>query len=376
LLTYKDARPWAAAIKEAVASRKMPPWYADPHVGTFSNDRSLSRADIDTLVAWAEDGAKAGETADAPKPIEFADGWSIGKPDYVVEMPSSFAVPASGTIDYQYFLVPTNFKEDKYVRFAEARPGDRGLVHHIIAFIREPGSPWMKDIKPGVAFVPKGDEDGGFGGEFLVGYAPGLPPETLKPGQAKLVKAGSDIILQMHYTANGKAGQDRSRVGFIFTNEPPKERVFMLAAANEQFAIPPGNANYEVKSKFQLQDDSTLQAFLPHMHFRGKDFEYRVTYPDGRTETLLRVPHYDFNWQLEYSLAKPKFLPKGSVIDCTAHFDNSANNKYNPDPSKEVHFGEQTWEEMMIGFFEVSFDPAKNPMDLIVAKDKQKRASE
>jgi hypothetical protein len=371
LLTYQEARPWAAAMKVAVVSRTMPPWFADPHVGKFSNDRSLSKAEIETLAAWAENGAKAGEPSDAPKSTEFAEGWSIGRPDYVVEMPASFDVPASGTIDYQYFVVPTDFKEDKYVRFAEARPGDRTRVHHIIAFIRERGNPWMKEIKPGVAFVPKRDsEDGGFGGEFLVGYAPGLPPETLKPGQAKLVKAGSDIILQMHYTANGKAGHDRSKVGFIFANEPPKERVFMLAADNEKFAIPPGNSNYEVQSKFQVQDDSTLQAFLPHMHFRGKDFEYRVTYPSGQTETLLRVPHYDFNWQLEYYLREPKFLPKGSIIECTAHFDNSANNKYNPDPSKEVHFGEQTLEEMMIGFFEVSFDPAKNPMDLIVAKDK------
>jgi hypothetical protein len=264
LLTYKDARPWAAAMKEAVVSRKMPPWFADPHVGKFSNDRSLSKSDVHTLVAWAESGAIAGDPGEGLKPVDFTDGWSIGKPDYVVEMPAAFEVPANGTIDYQYFLVPTNFKEDKYVRLAEARPGDRALVHHIIAFIREPGSSWMKDIKPGVAFVPKhdgGDGDGGgFGGEFLVGYAPGLPPETLKPGQAKLVKAGSDIILQMHYTANGKAGQDRSRVGFIFTNEPPKERVFMLAADNEQFAIPPGNSNYEVTSKFQVQADAKLQA--------------------------------------------------------------------------------------------------------------------
>lgn len=382
MLTYKETRPWAASMKEAVVSRKMPPWFADPHYGKFANDRTLSKADIDTIVAWADTGGQEGDPHDAPQKIEFAEGWSIGKPDYVVEMPAEFDVPASGTIEYQYFLIPIGFTEDKYVRLAEARPGNRTLVHHIIAFIREPGSPWLKDIQPGVAFVPKkndgqGDGGGGFGGEFLVGYAPGLPPETLKPGQAKLVKAGSDIILQMHYTANGKPGKDRSRVGFIFANEPPKERVFMLAADNEKFAIPPGDPNYEVQSSFQVQEDTTLQAFLPHMHFRGKDFEYRVKYPDGKAETLLSVPHYDFNWQLVYYLKDPKPLPKGSVIECTAHFDNSANNKYNPDPTKEVHFGEQTWDEMMIGFFEVSFDPAKNPMDIIVPKDKQqKRASE
>jgi hypothetical protein len=378
LLSYKEARPWAAAMKEAVLSKKMPPWFADPHYGKFSNDRSLSKAEIDTLVSWAETGAKEGDPKDAPKPLEFAEGWSIGKPDWVIEMPMAFDIPATGTVDYQYFLVPTGFKEDRYVRMAEARPGDRQLVHHIIAFVREPGNPWLKDLKPGVPFVPKqdrgrGGDGGGFGGEFLVGYAPGLPAETLKPGQAKLIKAGSDIILQMHYTANGKPGTDKSRVGFVFTNEAPKERVFMLAAGNEKFAIPPGNPNYEVHSQFQLQADATLQQFLPHMHFRGKDFEYRVKYPNGETETLLSVPKYDFNWQLVYYLAEPKPLPKGSIIECTAHFDNSANNKYNPDPAKEVHFGEQTWEEMMIGFFEVSFDPNTNPMDLMRPKDQQKK---
>jgi hypothetical protein len=372
MLSYKEARPWAAAIKTAVLTKKMPPWFADPHYGKFSNDRSLTLAEISTLVAWAETGAKQGDTKDAPPPREFVEGWAIGKPDYVVEMPAEFSIPASGTVDYQYFLVPTGFTEDKYVRVAEARPGNHQLVHHIIAFVRPPGSKWMKDLKPGVAFVPKrdgnGGGDGGFGGEFLVGYAPGLPPEILGPGQAKLVPAGSDLILQMHYTANGKAGTDRSKVGFIFGKEPPKERVMMLAAGNEKFVIPPGDANYEVTSKFQLQEEATLTQFLPHMHFRGKDFEYRVTYPDGKTEMLLSVPHYDFNWQLTYYLETPKRLPKGSVIECTAHFDNSPNNKYNPDPTKSVRFGEQTWEEMMIGFFEVAFDPSMNPMDLFRPK--------
>jgi hypothetical protein len=380
MLSYKETRPWAASIKQAVLTKKMPPWFADPHYGHFSNDPSLSRAEIETLTAWADTGAKEGDSKDAPKPIEFAEGWRIGKPDVIVDMPMEFDIPASGTVDYQYFVVPTNFKEDKYVQLAEARPGNRALVHHIIAFVREPGNPWMKDAKPGVAFSPKRDGKDGDGargfGEFLVGYAPGTVPEMLKPGQAKLVKAGSDLILQMHYTANGKAGKDRSRIGFVFADKPPKERVFMLAAGNEEFAIPPGNSNYEVKSRFQLQAEATLTQFLPHMHFRGKDFEYIATYPDGRKETLLSVPHYDFNWQLSYYLAEPKLLPKGTLIDCTAHFDNSANNKYNPDPTKEVHFGEQTWEEMMIGFFEVSFDPNVNPMDLMRARPGQKKASD
>jgi hypothetical protein len=369
MITYRETRPWAKAMKQAILTRKMPPWFADPHYGKFSNDRSLSPAEIETIAAWADTGAKEGDPKDAPKPVEFTEGWGIGKPDWVVEMPAAFHIPAAGTVDYQYFVVPTGFHEDKYVRMAEARPGNRALVHHIIAFVREPGSPWLKDVKPGVAFVPKRDGNGqgggGFGGEFLVGYAPGLPPETLEPGQAKLIKAGSDIILQMHYTANGKPGTDRSRIGFVFTNEPPKERVFMLAAANDKFAIPPQNPNYEVKSRFQLQAGATLTQFLPHMHFRGKDFEYRATYPDGTSEVLLRVPKYDFNWQLTYYLEKPKFLPKGTIIDCVAHYDNSPNNPYNPDPTKEVHQGEQTWDEMMIGFFEVAFDPKLSPMDLM-----------
>ncbi len=338
--------------------------------------------------------AQAGNPKDAPKPVEWVEGWRIGKPDMVITMPVAVNVPASGTIDYQYVIVPTGFTEDKYVQMAEARPGDRTVVHHIIAFIREPGNPWLKDAKPGVAFVPRELErqaDGrgngqqrreggggggvGFGGDFLAGYAPGTLPDVLKPGQAKLVKAGSDIVLQMHYTANGKASTDISKVGIVFATEKPTERVLTLAAANAQFAIPPGDSNYRVDAKLTLQDDSTLVDLLPHMHFRGKDFEYRVTYPSGEKETLLSVPNYDFNWQLTYELSKPKVLPKGTVIECTAHFDNSVNNKYNPDATKEVHWGEQTWEEMMIGFFDVSVPLNKTAMDLMRPKSQPKPAT-
>jgi hypothetical protein len=379
LLTYEQARPWAKAMKEAVLLKKMPPWFADPHYGKFSNDRSLSQKEIDTLAAWADAGAPQGDPKDLPAPVKFVEGWRIPKPDVVFEMPRDFEIPAAGTIDYQYIVVPTGFQKDQWVQLAEARPGNRVLVHHIIAFIREPDSKWLKDAKPGVPFVPrkhedgKDDEDDGLG-EFLVGYAPGTLPEVLAPGQAKLVKAGSDVVFQMHYTANGKSGTDRSKVGFVFAKEPPKQRVFTLASANGKFKIPPGDGNHRVDSSFELGTDVTLTAMLPHMHLRGKDFEYRVIYPTGETETILRVPNYSFSWQLSYYPVKPIVLPKGTKIDCTAHFDNSPNNPANPDATKEVTYGDQSWEEMMIGFFNVAFD-AKMPLkNLFPEKKDEKKA--
>ena len=389
-LSYESTRPWAKAMKAAVLTKKMPPWFADPHYGKFANDRTLSQTDINTLVAWVDSGAKPGSPNDAPPQVNFTDGWAIPKPDVVLDMGFDFQIPASGTIDYQYVVVPTNFKEDRYVQFAEARPEDRERVHHIIAFIREPGSQWLKDAKPGVPFVPAaaqreasrsgdqhrrrgGDGDGGAGGDFLCGYAPGAPPQTLKPGQAKFVKAGSDLILQMHYTANGKPGHDRSKIGLVFSKEKPTQRVLTLGAANPKFAIPPGDPNYQVESSFTLQAPATLVGLLPHMHLRGKDFEFRAVYPTGEKEVLLRVPNYSFSWQLWYVLDQAKVLPAGTQIECTAHFDNSANNPANPDPKQEVHFGEQSWDEMMIGFFDVAVDFNTDPADLMRPK---KKASE
>jgi hypothetical protein len=190
----------------------------------------------------------------------------------------------------------------------------------------------------------------------------------LKPGQAKLIKAGSDIVFQLHYTADGKPGSDKSRVGVVFSKVKPTERIFTLAASNSKFAIPPGDADYRVDSKFVVQDDAELTMLLPHMHLRGKDFEYRLTYPDGTKETILSVPHYSFSWQLSYFLDKPKKLPAGTIIECTAHYDNSPNNPANPDATKTVHYGEQSWDEMMIGFFDVSIPFDKNPMDLMRPK--------
>jgi len=380
-LTFESTRPWAKAIRNAVASKKMPPWHADPAHGKFLNDRRLSEREIQTLVAWVDAGARPGNAKDAPLPLHFTEGWEIGTPDLVLEMPTAIDVAASGTIDYQYVAIPTNFTEDKWVQFAEARPEDRQHVHHIIAFIREPGSPYMKDLPDGVAMTAKqiyeaakkngGERRAGENNTFpdmLVGFAPGTPPMSFKPGQAKLVKAGSHLVLQMHYTANGKPGRDRSRIGLTFSKVPVTERVVSLASSNGRFAIPPQDANYRVDSSFTLQETSTLVSLLPHMHLRGKDFLYTAIYPTGEKEVLLRVPHYDFNWQNTYELATPKVLPAGTKIDCVAHFDNSPNNPSNPDPTKKVTFGEQSWDEMMFGFFDVAIDVKTPPVDLMRPK--------
>jgi hypothetical protein len=305
LMTYEDARPWAVAIKLAVTTKKMPPWYADPQYGHFSNERKLTPQEIRTLVSWVDGGAKPGDAKDAPAPKQFVDGWNIGKPDRVIEMPVEYNVPAEGTVEYQYLVIPGGFTHDTWVKAAEVRPGNRAVVHHVIAFIRPPGSKWMADAKPGEFFVPKKEQEdkdkqeakqdakqddsnqqqrrrrGGDLGELLVGYAPGLQPLELESDEAKLIKAGSDLVLQLHYTANGTPGSDKTRIGLVFSHQPPKLRNVMLAASNAGFKIPPNDSNYEVKSQVELQETVTLADLMPHMHFRGKDFRFEVIYPDG-----------------------------------------------------------------------------------------------
>ena len=382
-MTYKEVRPWAKAIKGAVASKKMPPWYADPHFGKFSNERKLSESDVKTLISWADNGAPEGKASDAPAAARFIDGWNIGTPDKVIEMPQSFEVAASGTIEYNYIILPTGFTQDMWIQNAEVRPGNRAVVHHVIAFIRPPGSQWFKDAKPGVPFVPgkvarssrnqnsEGEGGGMAGAELLVGYAPGLQEQKARPGTGKLIPAGADIVLQLHYTANGKSATDQTKIGLVFCKEPPAKRLLTVNATNARFEIPPGDPNYEVKSAMTLHNDTELVWLMPHMHLRGKDFEYRAVYPTGETETLLRVPNYDFSWQLAYELAEPKLLPKGTRIECTAHFDNSPNNKANPDPTKAVRWGDQSWEEMMIGWFDVAIERGMNPMKIFVPEKKK-----
>ncbi len=365
LLTYKEVRPWAKSIREKVVRREMPPWFADPAHGEFSNDCRLSQKEIDTLVAWVDDGAKEGDPKDLPPNPKFTEGWQMGKPDVTLSMTDEYAIPAEGVIPYKYFAVPTNFTEDKYVQFAEIRAGDRAHVHHVIVSVQYPGQgqlPPAGEISTQALAALRqrlvgqqaraGEESDG----RVVGWAPGEAPLILRPGQAKLIKKGSVLILQVHYTTNGQAGRDRTTIGFIFSKTPVAKRVITAGAAAHNLVIPPGDPNYESTSSFTFKEDSHIESLHPHMHLRGKDFLYRLVYPDGTSKILLSVPRFDFGWQLTYFLKEPLAVPKGSRLDIIAHHDNSAKNKFNPDPTKEVHWGDQTWDEMMIGYFDYTLD--------------------
>jgi len=382
LLSYADARPWASAIKQKVSTRAMPPWHADPAHGTFRNDLRLSDREIDTIVKWVDGGAREGDPSALPALPKFPEGWQIGKPDAVFEMTQDFEIPASGEVAYQYFEVPTNFTEDKWMQAGEVRAGDRSHVHHIIVYVREPGRtvrPNVVTVRPIInaaatqpaapaqervaaaavtaaqrPVVPAAQGAGrppGGGDAMLVNWAVGEDAPVHLPGTAKRIPAGSTLIFQVHYTTNGKAGHDRSRVGLVFAKEPPQREIRTGLISNPVFAIPPGAGDHQVEAEATFSDDVKIWSMHPHMHLRGKDMTYTATYPDGRSEILLRVPKYDFGWQTDYWLAQPLSVPKGTKIRVSAHFDNSPANRANPDPKATVRWGDQTWEEMMIGFF-------------------------
>ena len=346
LMTYDDARPYARAIKAKVVARQMPPWGADPAYGTFKNDPRLSEKDIQTISAWADAGAPKGEDADLPKAPTFADGWTIGKPDAIFEMDQEYRIPATGTVEYLYFRVPTHLTEDKWIQAIEIKPGARAHVHHVLAYTQPAG----EKLNPGGALGPTN----------IGGVTPNKPGLVFAPGIARLMRGNSDLVLQMHYTTNGKEAVDRTQVGVIYAKEPPAKLAAGGMALNPRFVIPPNDGNHEVKATQMIQRDTVMTSLTPHMHVRGKDMTYIAYYPDGTKETLLSVPKYDFNWQITYELATPKVLPAGTKVEVIAHYDNSANNKFNPDPSKEVKWGDQTWEEMMIGFWSTVVEvPAK-----------------
>ena len=296
LVTYDDVRPWAKAIKQAVLMRKMPPWNVSGTAGKYRNDPSLLPAQIDRLVAWVDGGAVAGDPHDAPPLRKFAEGWTIGPPDLVFEIPEPFQVPTSGTLEYMYVIVPTGFREDKWMSAAEVRPGNRAVMHHANVYIREPGSSWLRDYPAGKIFVPseKGERVGTGGNssagatvreQVIAGYIPGRPAKQEAPGYGLLIPAGSDLVFQLHYTANGKATTDRTRIGFVLAKTPPKKRVIRIQASNATFAIPPGDANYPVAGSVKVGMDCELIAAYPHMHYRGKSMALTAEYHrrEGRT---------------------------------------------------------------------------------------------
>ncbi len=343
LTSFDEVVGWAETIREVTSEGRMPPWFANPEHGHFSNDARLSKDEKQLINTWVDNGCPKGDAKDMPPAKHYVEGWQIGQPDQVFYMRDKpFTVPAEGVVDYQFYTVDPGWTEDKWIQATESRPGNRAVVHHIIVFVqpKEGGDVFAR---------------GGIGG-----YAPGTPPNVSPPGTAIKVPANSRLVFQLHYTPNGTEQDDRSMIGVKFADpKTVKQAVRGALVGDMAFKIPPGDANYEVKAKHLFLKDTLLLNLTPHMHLRGKDFKYEAEYPDGTREVLLDVPNYDFNWQIRYMFTEPKLMPKGTRMYCTAHFNNSADNLANPDPKDTVTFGEQTWEEMMFGFY-TSIDPKQD----------------
>ena len=380
LVSYGDARQHAALIANVVSQRLMPPWFADPRFGHFSNDPTLTPQEISILVAWVTANSPAGEESDATAPIHWTAGWSIPAPDQIVQMPKEVTIPANGDVDYTYEIVPTKFAKDEWIQMSEVRPSSRENVHHAVVYIRPPDSKWLRGAPVGVPFTAADltDEDSRHGAHWtdadvLLVYAPGSSPDQWPAGMAKFVPAGSDLIFQMHYTTHGRAASDQTSIALVFAKEPPKRRVLTLQLTNDHFVIPPGADNFRVEARGSLPNDATLLSFLPHMHLRGKRFEYNVLRPGEKPETLLRV-NWDFYWQLSYRLAEPLPLKAGTELQAVAWYDNSRNNPHNPDPDAAVHWGDQTYDEMMVGFFDVAVPASTDKWKFFVRPDHSESA--
>ena len=360
LVTYDQTQPWAAAMAHAVEMKMMPPWFADSRYGHFANDVSLTPQQIATISAWAEARAPAGDAHDAPPPRKWAEGWNIPQPDLVVKMPKAVQIPTEGQIEYTYEIVPTHFAEDRWVQMSEFRPESPSHVHHAVVYIRPPDSPWLLHAPVGEPFTASTLNDPlerreahETTSDLLLVYAPGSSPDEWPDGMAKFVPAGSDLVFQMHYTTNGKADQDQTSIGLVFAKARPKQKVITLQLNNHALLVPPGADDFRVEVQGTLPNDATLLSLFPHMHLRGKRFEYDIVHDDGSVEVLLRV-NYHFHWQLSYRLAEPRLLKAGTRLRAIAWYDNSKNNPHNPDPEKLVTWGDQTSDEMMVGFFDVA----------------------
>lgn len=369
LLTYEDARPRAQAIRDEVGEGHMPPWHADAPAGTFENERGLTDAEKKTLFAWVDGGAPKGDPKDLPPQPQYADGWSIGKPDVVFEMPEDYQIPASGTVAYEYFYIPTNFTEPKFVQALEVRPGNRKVVHHVLVqYQARPDltrTPVLK-FKPEWQRLPQptfGDRqprrEQGVPTRLIGTYAPGTSAQVFRAGTALRLEPGGVIELQMHYTTDGKATSDRTRVGFIFSKDPAPREIRPSAFYNATLSLAPNAPSTAVPGEVEFQQDTIVYGLFPHTHLRGKAWEYTLVLPDGTSKTILSVPHYDFNWQTYYMFKEPLQVPKGAKILSTAWYDNSRGNRANPDPAAEVKWGDQTWEEMQ--YTGLLFSPVVQP---------------
>jgi peroxiredoxin len=353
---YDDLVGWADMIREVVDQERMPPWFANPEHGKFANEARLSKAERDTIVAWVDAGAPLGNPKDLPEPRQFVEGWNIGEPDEVVVMDEKpFEVPAEGVMPYKHFVVDPGWTEDKWLVGCEVRPGARSVVHHVFVLSIPPDAKIGKGKAVASSAVAAANA---FSGGLIAAFAPGTPAFRAHSGMARRIAAGSKIVFQMHYTPNGRPEKDLTRVGFRFCNKSQvHQEVEALSAQNFMFAIPPNSPDHVLKASYTFKEDRYLQYMLPHMHLRGKSFQYFARFPDGRRELLLDVPRYDFNWQIQYELAEPVLMPKGAVLECIGHYDNSKGNPANPNPNARVRPGEQTWDEMMIGWFGVVTPP-------------------
>jgi hypothetical protein len=363
LLSYDDVRPWAAAIRESVKLRRMPPWFADPKHGTFANNPRLTDEEVGLIDDWAASGAAEGKQPDVHPGIKPGIKQRLST-DITVTMPVPVSIPAGAVIDYQYVILPLDFKFDRWVRAVEIVPGDRSVVHHAVVYVRESNSQWLRSVEPGVPYAPPRSDPESLArirdtkADILAVYTPGAAVMTCPDGMAKKIPAGSDLVLQIHYTSGKTATVDRTQVGLALSTAAPEKRILTLQMGRDDLRIPPGEPDYRASISGTLPNEALLISLFPHMHLRGKAFDFDIVGPKGYVERLLAVKPYKFNWQLNYVLKTPRMLPKGTVLRWTGYFDNSPNNPANPDPTVEVTWGEQSWDEMMIGFFDVAVDPS------------------
>ena len=356
---------WAEMIGEVVTQRRMPPWYANPKYGSFVNDARLTDEEYEQVLAWVAAGAPQGDPAMMPPPADFPTGWRLPRaPDLIVPMSETpYVVAPEGVIEYQYFVADPRLTEGRYIDAAECRPGNHAVVHHINVFVLPPELDTGQLTRDDLAEMWELQH------HMLCGYVPGMLPTEFPSGMAKYVAPGSKFVFQMHYTPNGTEQEDLSSMGLVFAPPgAPRRAVRTTPAMNNWFAIPPHTAEHIVTLDYNFKRDTLLLSFLPHMHLRGKSFRYVAHYPDGEDDVLLDVPNYDFNWQNRYVLSEPLTIPAGTVLECIATFDNSEDNLSNPDPSAEVYWGEQSWEEMMIGYFDV----AENEEQVIAGRNRSR----